>query len=285
MKKIFLLILVWVSSQANASKPASTFVFDESKNDVITASEANIPRPIASLTKIMTALVALEYDSNMDRMMKVSGGSKLPPGYNSRGDVFTSMLVRSDNRAAEILAEDYPGGRKAFIKAMNQKAQNLQMYSTRYTDPSGLSSGNVATVGEVAMLIQIAALQPILADTSILRQVEIRNRKYKVLLDNTNRALLARFDEIKFSKTGFTNAAGWNVGMIIERQGKRFVVVILGAKSKEHRYNLAKSLIEKHFADIEFEIEQEKKEEENKSLYQKIIDRVYGKDCCTSLAF
>lgn len=285
MKRLLLTVLLLVSSHAQAMRPASTYVFDETRQEIITATEANIPRPIASLTKVMTALVALEYDSNMLRMMKVTGGSKLPPGLHSRGDVFTSMLVRSDNRASEILAEDYPGGRRAFIRAMNKKAQDLQMYSARFVDSSGLSSGNVATIGEVAIMVQVAALQPILADTSVLSQVEIKNKRYKVLLDNTNKALLATFEEIKFSKTGFTGAAGWNVAMILERQGKRFLVIVLGARDKVHRYNLAKSLIEKHFADIEFEIEQEKKIEENKSLYQKIIDWVYGKTCCTSLAF
>lgn len=270
---------------AHAARSASTYVYDETKDQIVSANEANVPRPIASLTKVMTALVALEYDSNMSRMMKVTGGSKLPNGLHPRGDVFTSMLVRSDNRAAELLSEDYPGGRRAFMRAMNKKAQDLQMYSTRFVDPSGLGSGNVATIGEVAIMVQVAALQPILADTSVLTQVEIKNKKYKVLLDNTNKALLASFEEIKFSKTGFTGAAGWNVAMILERQGKRFVVIVLGARDKNHRYNLAKSLIEKHFADIEFEIEQEKQIEENKSLYQKIIDWVYGKTCCTSLAF
>jgi D-alanyl-D-alanine carboxypeptidase len=70
--------------------------------------------------------------------------------------------------------------------------------------------------------------------------------------------LLADFSEIKFSKTGFTNASGWSVGMILERQGQRFVVVVLGARTKEERYNLAKDLIKRHFADIEYDIEQEK---------------------------
>ena len=269
MKLLSLVLLMSLSMGVHAKKSVSTFVYDETKQDVISANEANVTRPIASLTKIMTALVALDYDSDMSRMMKTNG-SKLPPGINTRGDVFAAMLVRSDNRAADILAEDFPGGRRAFIKAMNSKAQALQMYSTRFVDPSGLSSGNVATVGEVAIMVQVASLQPLLADTSVLRQVEIKNKKYKVILDNTNKALLLKFDEIKFSKTGFTNLAGWNVGMVLERQGRRFVVVILGANDKNHRYETAKKLIEKHFEYIEQHIEEDNIKEE-KTLWEKLL--------------
>jgi D-alanyl-D-alanine endopeptidase (penicillin-binding protein 7) len=181
------------------------------------------------------------------------------------------MLVRSDNGAAEILAQTYPGGRRAFIQAMNNKAKNLDMTSARFVDPSGLSAGNIATIGEISTLIQIAALQPIIADTSVLPQVEIKNKRYKVLLDNTNKMLLADFNEIKFSKTGFTNASGWSVGMILERQGQKFVVVVLGARDKVHRYNLAKEMIHRHFADIEYDIEIEK-QNQDRGRWQKMID-------------
>lgn len=271
MKVWSTIILLVVSINAHAKKPASTFVYDETSDVVISASEANVTRPIASLTKVMTAIVALEYDSNMNREMKIAGGSRLPAGNNLRGEVFTAMLVRSDNQAAEFLAADYPGGRKAFIKAMNRKAEEIGMINTRFVDPSGLSSSNTSTVGEVAIMIRVAALQPILSDTSILKHVEIKKKKYKVILDNTNKMLLAAFDEIKFSKTGFTNPAGWSVGMVIEKHGKRFVVVVLGANDKNHRYDVAKRLIEKHFSVIEQDIEQEKIHQEQ-SWWKKFLD-------------
>lgn len=257
------------------AKEASTYIYDERKDEIIACTNCNITRPIASLTKIMTALVALEYDSNLNRSIRIGSGSKIPPGVTTRGDLFSAMLVRSDNKAADILAADYPGGRKAFIKAMNAKAKSLGMEFTRFVDPSGLSSGNVAKVGEVADLIRVAALYPIIADTSILDQVEVRNVRYKVLLDNTNKKLLADFNEIKFSKTGYTNASGWSVGMILERQGHRFVVVVLGAKNKTERYDLAKKMIHKHFSDIEHTLSSN---EEKVSPWQKIIRWIFGND-------
>lgn len=265
--------MLMFSMSALASKLPSTYVYDQSRGEIVECRECNVPRPIASLTKVMTALIALEHDSDLSKPVRVGAGSKIPPGIVTRGDLFAAMLVRSDNTASEILAEDYPGGRKAFIRAMNAKARSLGMDFTKFVDPSGLSSGNIAKIGEIATLLQVAALQPIIADTSVLTQVEVKNKRYKVLLDNTNKLLLADFDEIKFSKTGYTMAAGWSVGMILERQGQRFVVVVLGARDKVERYNLAKSMIHRHFAEIEHEVAQEK----NKTLWQRIMESIFGK--------
>lgn len=272
MKYLWFLLLVF-SSHAY-SKTASTLIYDENKNDIISCTGCNTTRPIASLTKIMTALVALEYDSDLSKPVKIGGGSKIPPGITTRGDLFSAMLVRSDNKASELLAENYPGGRKAFIRAMNLKAKNLGMYYTRFVDPSGLNSNNISTIGEIATMIRVASLQPIISDTSILSQIEIKNKKYKILLENTNKALLADFSEIKFSKTGYTKASGWSVGMILERQGKRFVVIVLGAQSKEERYVLAKKLIHQHFAEIEHIVLIEQK---TISFWDRIIETFFKK--------
>ncbi len=272
--KIFLLLML-LSGPVLAAKKPSTVIYDLNKDEIVECHECNVPRPIASLTKVMTALVALEYDSDFSKPVKISPGHRLPAGINTRGDLFTAMLVRSDNYSADLLAEQYPGGRRAFIRAMNRRAQELAMYSTKFVDPTGLSSGNIATIGEVVTMIKVAALQPVIADTSVLAQVEIKNKRYKVLLDNTNKLLLADFNEIKFSKTGFTNSAGWNVGMILERHDRRFLVIVLGARDKVHRYNLAKAMIEKHFADIEHTIVLEQKEI---SLWEKALEIMFGKE-------
>jgi D-alanyl-D-alanine endopeptidase (penicillin-binding protein 7) len=275
MKYLVGFFLIFFSLPASALRDASTYLYDLSRDEIVSCNNCNVPRPIASLTKIMTALVALEYNSDLSQPVKIGPGSKIPPGITSRGDLFSSMLVRSDNKASEILASDYPGGRKAFIRAMNARARSLGMEFTKFVDPSGLSSGNISTIGEVATLIKVAALQPIIADTSVLPQVEVKNKRYKVLLDNTNKMLLATFDEIKFSKTGFTSSSGWSVGMILERQGKRFVVVVLGAKDKSQRYNLSKSMIEKHFIDIEHIVAVE---EEEISFWRRALKSLFDKE-------
>jgi len=271
--KIGISVILLAASMSVWAKPPSTLIFDQNKDEIIECRECNIPRPIASLTKVMTAIIALEYDSNLSKPVRIGTGSKIPPGITTRGDLFAALLVRSDNQAAEILAQDYPGGRKAFIAAMNRKARSLGMDFTKFVDPSGLGANNMATIGEMATLVKFAALQPIIADTSVLPQVEVKNKKYKVLLDNTNKMLIADFNEIKFSKTGFTGAAGWNVAMILERNGQRFVVIVLGARDKVERYNLARSMIIRHFADIEYTKVLEQKEI---SMWQKIIERMFG---------
>jgi D-alanyl-D-alanine endopeptidase (penicillin-binding protein 7) len=274
MKYLAIILLMVILIPVQARQP-STWIYDKTKGEIVLADNSNVIRPIASLTKIMTAMVALDYDSDMNRKIFVGHGSKLPPGLNTRGDLFAAVLVRSDNRAAEILAENYPGGRKAFIRAMNRKAVEIGMTHTRFVDASGLSAENVSNVGSVANMLQVASLYPVIADVSVLPQVEIKNRRYRVLLDNTNKALLARFEEIKLSKTGYTNASGWSVGMILERHGQRFIVVVLGAATKEQRYILARNLIQKRLDDIEYDLlaqEAERQYNMNRSIWQRMKD-------------
>jgi len=109
--KIIFLFLLMVASISTHAKPPSRLIYDLNKNEIISCYECNVTRSIASLTKVMTALVALEHDSDFSKPVHVSSG-KLPPGINTRGDLFTAMLVRSDNYSADLLAQQYPGGRK-----------------------------------------------------------------------------------------------------------------------------------------------------------------------------
>ena len=176
--KIFLLLAL-LAGPAIAAKKPSTLIYDLNKDQIIECSECNVPRPIASLTKVMTALVALEHDSDLSKPVKIPPGHRLPSGIHTRGDLFAAMMVRSDNYSADLLAADYPGGRKAFIRAMNARARDLEMYSTKFADPTGLSSSNIATIGEVMTMIKVASLQPIISEVSVLPQVEIKNKNYE----------------------------------------------------------------------------------------------------------
>lgn len=272
MKWILFLTLIF-PIPAHTAKIPSTLIYDQTKNEIIECRECNISRPIASLTKIMTAIIALEHDSDLSKPVRIGAGSNIPPGITTRGDLFAAMLVRSDNKASEMLAEDYPGGRKAFIRAMNSKARSLGMESAKFVDPSGLGAGNTAKITEIATLVKVAASQPIIADTSVLSQIEIKNKRYRVLLENTNKILIADFNEIKFSKTGFTGAAGWNVAMILEKEGQRFIVIVIGARDKVERYDLAKSMIQKHFSNIEYVKTIEQKE---MPFWKKLIQYIFN---------
>lgn len=179
-----------------------------------------------------------------------------------------ALLVRSDNGAAEAIALDYPGGRKGFILAMNKKAKEIGMVNTKFVDPSGLSPKNLSDVASVAIMMQVASLYPFIKESSIQKEVKVENRRFTIIMDNTNKPLLMDFDEIVLSKTGFTAASGWSVGLVVEKYDQRFSVVVLGAESKEQRYNLTKKIITNYFKDIEIEVEQKR----NRTLFERIKD-------------
>jgi len=250
-----LLCLATVAAQGQTRHATSTYLFDISKKEMVISSDANVTRSIASITKIMTAMVALDHDRNLNRYIVVRGGGKLPAGLHTRRDVMRAMLIRSDNQAADALAADFPGGERAFVRAMNQRAQRMNLNTMRFADASGLNAGNVATAGEVAEMVQAAALYPFIVETSVQKQalfdINLRQRVRTIELHNTNRPLLFEFDEIMISKTGFTRAAGWCVALMVEKKGRTFVVVVLGAQTKQQRLDITRNIVYNQLRDIE----------------------------------
>lgn len=251
MRLIFFLLML-MSTQAWAG---SVLVYNRSSDDIITGTNLTEQRSIASITKVMTAMVYLDYHRYFNTRVRLITPvkSNLPRQEYSRKDLLAAMLVRSDNAAAETLAADYPGGRKAFIRAMNQKAQALKMSSTKFVDPSGLSSGNVSTAGDVSEMILASARYPLIREASTARQATFEThhgQKIRTIeLPNTNQTLLMEFDSIVVSKTGYTTAAGWCVGMVVERDHQIYVIVVLGSKTKQARINEARQLMINHIPD------------------------------------
>ena len=252
MKKLLVILCLFIAGTVSA-KP-SVWVYNETKDQNVETRNLAQSRPIASLTKIMTAMVTLDYDKDLQRKLRMPAG-RLPAGMYTREEIITSMLVRSDNLSSEIIAADYPGGRKAFIRAMNQKGKAIGMIYTDFADPSGLSHRNRSIAGDVLTMMQVAAVYNIIRETSVKKQAIFetyyRKKIRTIELPNTNQPLLFKFDEIVVSKTGFTSSAGWCVGMVVEAQGQRFIVVILGAKSKQERFDIAKEVVYNHLKDID----------------------------------
>lgn len=254
--KYILLALALISTpvMAKNTKP-SIWLYDVTKKEIVISSDANVPRSIASITKIMTAMIALDHDRDLDRHIVVRPGGKLPAGLHTRRDVMRAMLIRSDNRAADALAADFPGGEKSFMRAMNQRARRLDMNTARFVDASGLGAGNIATAGEVAIMIQASAQYPFIVETSVQKQalfdVNLRQRVRTIELHNTNRPLLFEFDEIVISKTGFTSAAGWCVALMVEKNDRSFVVVVLGAQTKQQRLDITRKIVYNQLRDLE----------------------------------
>jgi D-alanyl-D-alanine endopeptidase (penicillin-binding protein 7) len=236
------------------AKP-SIWVYNQTQDTIVLNQNANTVRPIASITKLMTAMVALDHDPVLTRSIKLVNrvGSSLPSGQYTRRQLFDAMLVRSDNAAAETLAQDFPGGRVAFLQAMNRRARSLGMTSTRFQDPSGLSRNNTATAGDIGTLVTAAGKYALIREISVQQQVRIeshfKQRIRIIALPNTNQPVLFNFDNIQVSKTGFTNPAGWCVALLVERNKQTFAVVVLGSENKSRRLDTVRDLMYNHIND------------------------------------
>jgi len=269
--KYLALALALTAADLNA-REVSTLVYNQTQGNIVMGDGLNISRPIASVTKLMTAMVALDHSRDLNQTIRTTGSNSLPAGTYTRQQLLTALLVRSDNSAADALARDHPGGAKQFVRAMNQKAQALNMTHTRFADPSGLSSLNISNAGAVATMITAAMGYDFIRNASVQKQAEISKARHTIILDNTNKPLLYDFDEILLSKTGYTSASGWSVALVLEKDQQRFTVVVLGAATKDERYRVTKQLIDRYFVDLAEQQHQAELALKNRSLIQKLWD-------------
>lgn len=239
-----LLTLLIVTTTATA-KP-SHFVYNITTDKPISGQRIPELRPIASLTKLMTAIVVLKNNPKFTQEIPYKG-HVLVGKTQTVERLLESLLVRSDNMAAEALAENWDGGRKKFIEEMNKEAKHLKLSSTRFADPSGLNKNNVSTAGELVVLLIEANKYNVIKKFSTTKQIQFEKqigKKLRVLsIPNTNKKLLFDFDNIVISKTGFTNPAGRCLAMVVEKNNELYAVVILGEPTFESRELTARTLI------------------------------------------
>jgi D-alanyl-D-alanine endopeptidase (penicillin-binding protein 7) len=156
------------------------------------------------------------------------------------------MLVSSDNGAAETIAQNYPGGRSAFVAEMNRHARMWNLRNTKFVDPSGLGVFNVSTARDLIEMVQIAAnywfIQEASGQSTVLLKKLDKIGGSSVNLVHTSRPLLAEFTRVDVSKTGFTNLAGWCVAMLVEHNKQQYAVIVLGASSKLDRSAIIKKV-------------------------------------------
>ena len=199
-------------------RSANALIVDATSGEVIYERGAKAVVPIASLTKLMTALVVLDGQQPLDERITITSAdkwsgkgafSRLPIGARlTRDDLLKLALMASENRAARVLGRNYPGGMSAFVHTMNIKAKALGMTQTRFDDPSGLSSKNVASARDLVKLMNAAAREVVIREYSTLVTHEVRIGKSVLGYRNTN-LLIGRDDwEIRVQKTGFTHDAG-----------------------------------------------------------------------------
>jgi D-alanyl-D-alanine endopeptidase (penicillin-binding protein 7) len=201
-----------------AVRSANALIVDSKTGEVIYEQDAGHVAPIASITKLMTALVVLDGQQPLDEVIKVTNEdvwkgkgafSHIPVGAQlTRADLLRLALMASENRAARVLGRNYPGGLPAFVRAMNAKARALGMTQTRFDDPSGLSNLNVSNARDLAKLVSAASGDPVIREYSTLASFEVTLSKRAFVFRNTN-LLIGKPDwEIVVQKTGYTNDAG-----------------------------------------------------------------------------
>jgi D-alanyl-D-alanine endopeptidase (penicillin-binding protein 7) len=237
------------SARASLADPAlrssAALVLDTTHSSVLYSRRADVALPIASITKLMTALVVMDAGQPLDEMLEVSTDdrsltrgsfSRLLPGTQlSRGDLMHLALMSSENRAAHALARNYPGGVDACVSAMNAKARELGMTSTRFVEPTGLSDENVASPEDLSKLVMAAAKVPAIREYSTDGDYEVRVGRHQVRFRNTD-SLVSKPDwNIVVQKTGYIHEAGRCLVMQTVIEDRTVVIVLLNSFGKRTR--------------------------------------------------
>ncbi|HEY8879278.1 MAG TPA: D-alanyl-D-alanine endopeptidase [Roseateles sp.] len=228
-----------------ALKSSVAYVLDQDTNEVLFSKNPQAVLPIASITKLMTALVVVEAGLSLDEKITVTDDdidtekftrSRLSVGTTlSRGDMLHLALMASENRAAHALGRNYPGGLEAFVAAMNAKAQSLGMADTHYVEPTGLSSRNQSSAADLAKLVNVTSQVPLLRDLSTSKEARVALGKRLVQFHSTNGLLSNPLWDIGLQKTGFINEAGKCLVMQARMAGRQLIMVFLDSSGKASR--------------------------------------------------
>jgi D-alanyl-D-alanine endopeptidase (penicillin-binding protein 7) len=219
-------------------------VVDQDTNEVLFEKNKDAVLPIASVTKLMTALVTVDANLPLDEELQVSQNelvrarirSKLRPGFEmTRGTALHLALMSSENRAAQLLGRTYPGGIARFVEAMNAKAQLLGMHDSHFADPTGLSPENRSSASDLVRLVKAAYEHDVIRQYSVSGELELPVGKRTVSYRNTNRLTDSPEWDIGLQKTGYISAAGRCLVMQAVIEGKRVVMVFLDSVGKYSR--------------------------------------------------
>lgn len=224
-------------------RSTSALIVDQS-GKIIYEKKADEPRPIASITKLMTAMVILDSGLPLQKKITITKedrdliqltGSRLKYGATlSRQQLVHLALMASENRAANALGRTYPGGHPEFVKAMNQKARELGMTDSVFADPAGLDAGNIAPARDVLLMLRAAESYPFIrqASTTTVASVHPYKGRGELRFGNTNRLLKNKRWDIQLSKTGYLNEAGRCLVMHAEIADKPLFIVLLNSYGK-----------------------------------------------------
>lgn len=241
-------LLPYLESRKLYLRSELALVFDVNEGSVLYQKKKDVPRPIASVTKLLSAMVLIDAglpESEIIQILKADRdrlrGSKSRLSFGtkmSRGDLLKISIAGSENRAAAALGRTYPGGKKAMVSDMNTKARHLGMKNTKFRDVSGLHSGNVSSPADLAVLVDAAYQYPLIRKLSTIKTdfVTDRRKGYKVRFVNTNRLVRNKNWNVELSKTGYIADSGHCLVMRVEIADRPVIIVLLNSWGKLSKY-------------------------------------------------
>jgi D-alanyl-D-alanine endopeptidase (penicillin-binding protein 7) len=228
-------------------RSAVALVQDAESGETLYEKNSETILPIASITKLMTAIVVLERGLDLEERVAVSAddlratrssrvrGRLRPGSMLTRDELLLLALMASENRAAAALARTFPGGTESFVAAMNAEAARLGLHDTRFADPTGLSPDNVSSAQDLARLVKAAHGYPLIRDYSTRSSAHVRARGGTVGYRNTNSLVRSDHWDIELSKTGYISQAGRCLVMHMRVASRDLVVILLDSWGKYTR--------------------------------------------------
>ena len=232
MRALILSALLFVSNAFAINITAHSWLETDDQGNLIEGSNITEVRSIASITKLMTVIAVLDNNQNMQEKL----------GKYTREQHIQLALVKSDNNSAKVLCDNFPGGRFECVRYMNEKAQYLGMYKTKFVEPTGLSPMNISTALDLLSLVFESSHYPEIVKASQTAILNIQTGKKTQSFNNTNPIIGKRHIFI-VSKTGTTNAAGGCIVMMVDTDRGRRVVIVLGSKNGKVRIPEAEYIV------------------------------------------
>ncbi|HYD55381.1 MAG TPA: serine hydrolase [Burkholderiales bacterium] len=237
-------------------RSASVLVTEADTGEVVFQKNSEAVVPIASITKLMTAIVTMDRVQSggldMDQRVVLTKEdvatikrtrSRLRTGATfTRDELMMLALMASENKAAAALGRSYPGGLEAFVDAMNRKAAELGMTDSHFVDPTGLSAGNVSSARDLVKLVSAAHEYEVIRDYSTRSRASVRDRKRLIHFSNTNGLVRNAKWDIELSKTGYISEAGRCLVMRVRLASRDLIVVLLDSWGKQSRIGDANRL-------------------------------------------
>jgi serine-type D-Ala-D-Ala endopeptidase (penicillin-binding protein 7) len=227
-RKLIILFGLLISSYSYALDlpqfTAKSWLVADGNGQILQGEHTTDVRSIASISKLMTVMVVLDQHQDLNERI----------GPYTRHELINLALVKSDNTAARLLCDHYPTGNIGCVRDMNIKARYLKLANTNFIEPTGLSVMNVSTAEELIKLVQAASEYPEITAAAQISEIKIKIRKKWLVFHNTNPIIGKRYKFI-VSKTGFINASGGCIVMMLDTDIGRRIVVILGSKNTKTR--------------------------------------------------